>query len=97
MAGPPFVLLLLPPPEGAFGVTRDVAGLSTPLRLALTAQSAGARAVHLAPGAPRASGLAGALKDARLKLELSTDPPPEGATVVEVAAHVVVHLSLIHI
>jgi phosphatidylglycerophosphate synthase len=91
MAGSPFVLLLLPPPEGAFGVTRDVAGLSTPLRLALTAQGAGARAVHLAPGA---EGLASALKDARLKLAITTAPPPEDVTVVEVAAHVVVHRGL---
>ncbi len=91
MAGSPFVLVLLPPPEGAFGVTRSVAGLSTPLRLALTAQAAGARAVHLAAGA---EGLASRLKDARLKLDVSTEPPPADVAVVEVAAHVVVHRGL---
>lgn len=90
----PFVLLLLPPPaasEEGSGLARRVAGVTTPLRLALTAQAAGARAVHLAPGA---ESLAASLEDPRRSLPFTTAPPPDDVVVVEVAAHVVVHRGL---
>jgi phosphatidylglycerophosphate synthase len=92
---PPFVVVLLPPPPGndgeAYGLGHAVAGVSTPLRLALTAQSAGARAVHLAPGAET---LAAALQDPRRTIPFTTAPPPDDVAVIEVAAHVVVHRGL---
>jgi phosphatidylglycerophosphate synthase len=89
---PRFVLVVLAAPEDAYGLRHRVAGLTTPIRLALTAQAAGAQAIHLAAGAGE---LAPLFVDPRLKIPVTTDPAPEEAASIEVAAHVVVHRGLI--
>lgn len=86
-----FVLLVRPAPEDAVGPKKRVAGMTTTLRLALTAQAAGARAVHLSAGA---ESLASSLDDPRRTIEIRTDAPPDDVVVIEVAAHVVVHRGL---
>ena len=87
----PFVLVMLPAPADAYGLSHRVAGLSVPLRLALTAQSAGAEAIHLASGAEEVAKL---LVDPRMKLRVTTERSPDQSIRIEVAAHVVVHRGL---
>ena len=91
MPAPPFVLLLFPAPADAFGVRHRVGGLTTQLRLALTAQAAGARAVHLASGAEP---LEASLRDPRLKIPVLRGHPEDDPIAIQVAAHVVVHRGL---
>jgi phosphatidylglycerophosphate synthase len=88
---PPFIVSILAPPDDALGPRAKIAGLTTTLRLALTAQSAGARAVHLGHGA---ESLEKDLIDPRRTIPVRTDAPDDDAIVIELAAHVVVHRGL---
>lgn len=88
---PTFVLVVLPAPSDAYGLTHRVAGLPVPLRLALTAQAAGAQAIHLAGGT---EDVARTLVDPRLKIPVTTAATPDEAICIEVAANVIVHRGL---
>ena len=86
-----FVLLLLPPSRSdAHGLAHRLLGLVTPLRLALTAQDAGATAVHLAAGA---ESLADCLGDARLRIPVLSTPPPAHCPAIAVCADVVIDVA----
>ena len=88
---PLVVVLLAPSEERSFSLDRKVAGLSVPLRIALIGQASGARAIHLASGA---ASLRSALVDARLKIPVVEEPPPDDAICIELRADVVVHRGL---
>lgn len=78
--------LQIDPPTG--GEARPLLGLSTALRLALTAQSAGATAI-VADEA-----LHGALRDERLRIPVQT-VRPSGAWVLRAPANLVIHRGLL--
>lgn len=91
---PPLWLVLRPAAKGAFGLERRVAGLTTPLRLALTAQSAGAAAVHVDVEGEAGDAVARALVDARLRIPVERKAPPSEAVRIVVGADVVAHRGL---
>ncbi len=62
-------LLVIDPPVGTWALDEPLLGLNVVLRLALTAQAAGARAVALADG-PETSALRARLEDARLRIRV---------------------------
>lgn len=65
-----------------------VGGLPVPLRLVLSAQKGGAAAIHFDPSlAP----LLPELADERVKVRLTTEPPPDDLVTIELPVDVVVH------
>lgn len=92
---PPFLLVLEPPTSGA-ELGRKVAGLSLPLRLALSAQAAGAEAIVLAEGFDASA--KGALSDARLAIPVLSAAERTarfpGRSALVVPANLVVHRGL---
>lgn len=94
MSAPLYVLVLEPPAE-TDNLRRNVAGLTLPLRLALSAQAAGASAIVLGSNT---DGLRELLKDARLRLPVLDAAErarsfPEASAIV-VPANLVVHRGL---
>ena len=86
-----FVLSLVDRRDDQAKPTPKVAGMTTALRLALGAQAAGARAIHLGHGAEH---LAASLHDPRLKIAPRADAPEDDVVVIEVASNVVLHRGL---
>lgn len=86
--------LLLEPPTSAFDLGSKVAGLNVPLRLALTAQAAGASAIVLSPAAENLRDL---LADPRLSLPVVSEAEhnkPSDEALLCVPANLVVHRGL---
>ncbi|MET0595978.1 MAG: CDP-alcohol phosphatidyltransferase family protein [Polyangiaceae bacterium] len=89
-------LVIDPAPEGGDWSRQRLLGLAVVLRLALTAQTAGARAIALAPS-PQRDDLRSALGDARLKIPFFDLEAPEladtlaNAASLRVPANLVVH------
>jgi len=86
--------LLLEPPTSAFDLGSKVAGLNVPLRLALTAQAAGASAIVLSPAAEKLRDL---LADPRLSLPVVSEADhakPSDEALLCVPANLVVHRGL---
>ena len=93
MTAPGFSLVL-EPPTSAFDLRSRVAGLNLALRLALTAQAAGASAIVLSPSAENLREL---LSDPRLKLPVvsaSEHPGASDEALLAVPADLVVHRGL---
>ncbi len=83
-----FALQIEPPTPGARAPARPLLGLTTALRLALTAQAAGAQAI-VATGE-----VASGLRDERLRIPV-VEARPSGVSLVRVPANLVIHRGLI--
>lgn len=91
MSAPSFSLLLEPPGSG-FDLRRKVAGLNLPLRLALSAQAAGASAIVLSPSA---EGLRELLVDSRLTLPILSSEEQGDEALIALPANAVIHRGLL--
>lgn len=93
------LVLVLEPRVGASTISCAfrVAGLSTPLRLALCAQAAGASAIHLSPAlvaSAEVEAIERALVDARLRIPVTRDAVPASASRLVAPANLVAHRGL---